>query len=330
VPALGPELSQLARQHHAVITLADAAAAGTSAKQLRRATDAGTLERVHPGVYRVAAAPRSWSQRLYIAVLAGGDGALASHRSAHALWGLDGSTRGVPEVVTPRHLRGRAELARYHESTDLHLAEPTVREGIPCTGLVRTLVDLGAVAPPERVQQAIDDAIRRRLCSWEDLAHALARHSRRGRNGLGPFRAVLEATYGTVIPDSHFNRLVERLLIAAGLPAPTLEHPVVDAHGLQVARVDLAYPPWKVALELDSRRHHLSAGAFEHDRARQNGLELLGWTVLRYTWLQYSRTAGKILADTSAALRRAGWDPTDPTDPIAPQFWRRREPARGA
>lgn len=302
MPTLGHDLSAIARRNHAVITAASAASCGISHDRLRWATDHGALERVHPTVYRVAGAPRTWEQRVLLAVLAAGPGALASHRSAAALWGLDGSTRGVPEFVTPRHLRSRAELGRAHESTDLHLAQPTERLAIPCTGLVRTLVDLGAVVPGERLQQAIDDAIRRRLCSWEDLLHALARHSRRGRRGVGPLRAILEECYGTVIPDSRFNRLVERLLVDSGLPQPEIEHRIVDASGVEVARVDLAYPPQRVALELDSRRYHLSVAAFETDRPRQNRLEVLGWTVLRYTWLHYIRSPMKLVSDVSVAL----------------------------
>ena len=56
------------------------------------------------------------------------------------------------------------------------------------------------------------------------------------------------------------------------------------------------------ALELDSRRYHLSIAAFEADRPRQNRLEILGWTVLRYTWLHYIRSPMKIVSDVSVAL----------------------------
>ena len=302
--ALSAELSAIARRQHGIITTDAAATCGTSADQLGWATHTGALERVHPTIYRVAAAPHTWEQRVLIAVLAAGPGALASHRSAAALWGLDGSTRGVPELVTPRHLRSRAQLGRCHESTDLHLASPVERLAIPCTGLVRTLVDLGAVAPPERVQQAIDDAVRRRLCTWDDLMHTMARHSRRGRRGVGPLRAILEECYGASVPDSRFNRLVERLLVDSGLPQPEIEHRVLDASGTEVARVDLAYPLQLVALELDSRRFHLSVDAFESDRPRQNRLELLGWTVLRYTWAHYTRTPNRLVGEVAEALRR--------------------------
>lgn len=301
---LDHEVCRLARKRFGVLTTTDLISAGRSAEAVRRAVERGELETVHEGIHRVAGAPVTWEQRVLLAVLAAGPGALASHRSAAALWDLDGSTQGVPEIVAPRHRRTWAtELGRSHESTDLHLAEPTERLAIPCTGLVRTLVDLGAVVSPERLQQAIDDGIRRNLCTWEDLLHAMARHSRRGRRGVGPLRAILEECYGTNVPDSRFNRLVERLLIESGQPAPEIEHRVFDQGGEELARLDLAYPDRLVGLELDSRQHHLSAPAFEADRVRQNRLEVRGWMVLRYTWRHYTRTPNRIVADVDAALR---------------------------
>ena len=294
-----------ASRSHGVVTRSALLAAGISRRQIDCALTTGELVAVHAGVYRCGASTRTWHQRVIEAVRSGGDGALASHRTAAALWGLDGSTRGVPEIVTPRQLRSWAvDLGRRHESKDLHLAEPAERDGIPCTGLVRTLVDLGAVLPLERVQQAVDDAVRREVCSWDDLLHALALHSRKGRNGLGTLRAILEDCYGTDIPDSHFNRLVERLLVAHGLPHPTVEHVVRDASGREIGRLDLAFTPQLVGIELDSRRYHLNAQAFEHDRQRQNQLELAGWMILRYTWLQYLRAAPRLVSEVATAVRQ--------------------------
>lgn len=302
MPAINPALAKVARRHHGVISASQATSLGVTTHQLRRAVERGELERAHPGVFRVAGAPRTWHQSLLVAVLAGGPNALASHRSAAALWELDGSTKGRKEVVGVRHRRERFGPATCHESTDLHLADPTRRQEIPCTGIERTLVDLGAVVPLERVQQAVDDAVRRNLCTWDDLLRTLATHSRRGRRGVGSLRAVLEASYGKDVPDSHFNRLVERLLINGGLPAPAVEHVVRGHDGRFIARVDLAYPRLKIAIELDGRRDHLTATAFERDRIRQNALELEGWVVLRYTWRQYVDTPWQLVADVAAAI----------------------------
>ena len=160
------------------------------------------------------------------------------------------------------------------------------------------------MVPIERVQQCVDDAVRRQLCTWDDLLHAMAVHSRQGRNGVGVLRAILEECYGTTVPDSQFNRLVERLLIAHGLPRPTLEHVVRDASGAEIGRLDVAFTPQLVGLELDSRRYHLNAAAFEHDRQRQNRLELAGWMILRYTWRQYRDTAQRLVNEVAAALQQ--------------------------
>jgi hypothetical protein len=301
---LSGDLAVAVRRAHGVVSRSALLEAGVSRHQIQWALETGELIAVHRGVYQASAAPASWPQRVLRAVLAAGPGALASHRSAAALWELDGSTQGVPEVVTSRHLRSWAiDLGRRHESKDLHLAQPAVRLGIPCTGLTRTLVDLGAVQPLEIVRQAVDDAIRRRLCTWEDVTHTLAMHSKRGRNGVGTLRQIVEAHLGTAIPDSHFNRIVERLLVGSGLEPPVVEHVVRDAHGAELARLDLAYPPEKVGIELDSRKHHLTDVAFEHDRLRQNRLELAGWLILRYTWLHYTRTPNQLVNDVAVALR---------------------------
>lgn len=300
--AINPALAALARRRHGVLTSDQTAAAGVTVHQVRRAIERGELDRPHPGVLRIAGSPRTWRQSLLVGVLAGGPGALASHRSAAVLWDLDGSWKGRPEIVAPRHLRARYEGVRAHESKDLHFANGTEIDGIPCTGIERTLLDLGAVLPPARVQEAIDDAIRRRMCTWDDLLHTLVVHSRQGRNGTGVLRAILEESYGSAVPDSRFNRLVHRLLTAANVPTPVIEYEVRNALGTLLARVDLAFPDLKIAIELDSRRYHLSAEAFEADRPRQNLLEVEGWIVLRYTWRTYVDHPWRIVADVQAAI----------------------------
>jgi hypothetical protein len=300
-------LADIARRQHGVFTRAQALEAGLTRHQLQHGTATTRYERIAPGVYRLAGTPPSWHQSVVTAVLAGGDGAVASHRSAAVLWGLDGVRAGTPEVSVPRHRR-RQERAglRVHESTDLELAEPHLRQGVRTTGIERTLIDLAAVVGPKRLTQAVDDAIRRRLTTWPQLAKVRARHSRRGRNGVGILRSLLDERFGTTIPDSWFGRLVADLLVDAGLPGPVVEYDVRGRGGRWIARVDLAYPDARVAIELDSKRHHLHEAAFEADRPRQNAMELAGWTVLRFTWAFYSHHPMRLCAEVDTALRSAG------------------------
>lgn len=54
--------------------------------------------------------------------------------------------------------------------------------------------------------------------------------------------------------------------------------------GRLVARLDLAFPAARVAVEIDGLAYHSDAKRFQYDRTRQNLLVSLGWTVLRFTW----------------------------------------------
>jgi very-short-patch-repair endonuclease len=106
------------------------------------------------------------------------------------------------------------------------------------------------------------------------------------------------------VTDSAFESLVLSLLRENGLPDPVLHHRVVrhDAH--LVAVVDLAYPRLMLAIELDGTVH-LQRDVWERDRPRQNQLELLGWTVLRFSWRTLVEHPEVIVREIAAALRRA-------------------------
>jgi very-short-patch-repair endonuclease len=62
--------------------------------------------------------------------------------------------------------------------------------------------------------------------------------------------------------------------------------PQFDVHGPDgcwVARVDLALPGLRIAIEYDGREVHDRPDVFVHDRRRQNALVGAGWTVLRFS-----------------------------------------------
>jgi very-short-patch-repair endonuclease len=77
--------------------------------------------------------------------------------------------------------------------------------------------------------------------------------------------------------------LLAILLTDQGLPAPEFQHVVRDATGAFVARVDLAYPEWKILVEYDSYQEHVGRLALVRDSARRNSLVALGFTTLTAT-----------------------------------------------
>lgn len=295
-----PEVARLVAGQHGLITTAQLRQLGLSDAAIRRRVANSRWMKVDRGVIRIAGVPVTWESTVLAAVLAAGDGAVASHRTAAVLWGLDGFRKGPPELLVPRRRRFDRPDVRTHRSLDLDRQSPVRRAGIPTTPVERTLLDLGAAVRPERVHLAIDDARRHNLTDWDRLLRCLVVHARRGRDGVGTLRAILDAHFAEVaVTDSGFERLVLIRLAEAGLPAPVLHHEVV-AMG-RTYYLDLAYPECRLAIELDGG-DHLRREVWENDHERQNALILAGWTILRFTWRDYVQHQSRLVSEIRAAL----------------------------
>ena len=86
----------------------------------------------------------------------------------------------------------------------------------------------------------------------------------------------------------------------AGLPQPVRQYEIwVD--GVFVARVDLAYPPFRLAMELDGFRWHAGRRAFRSDRMRRNRVEAAGWRLLEAA----PEDIDDLVAGAAAIVRRA-------------------------
>lgn len=137
-----------ALRHHGLITRAAATEAGMSRASWYRALASVRIEMVQPGVARLWGSPRTRQQRIAAAVLSIGRGAVASHRSAAFLWGVE-RPRGDPvDLVVARNQRVPdligVEVHRPIDRTDL---VPAIRDGIAVTNPLRMLCDLATVDP---------------------------------------------------------------------------------------------------------------------------------------------------------------------------------------
>lgn len=283
-----------ARVQHGLIERKQALAVGATDDLLGDWVEAGRLERVQAGVYRVAGAPASWEQGVMAGVLAAGG--VASHRTAARLWDIHDTD--VIEVTVARSCRCVATDVVTHRSRDLVAKHVTRRHGIPVTTPMRTLVDLGAV---ERwaVGDALERALVARVCSVLAVERALDDVARRGRRGAGVLRHVLdERALGHERPDGLLEVRFARVVREHGLPQPVFQHRVGRY------RVDFAYPDLAVAIEVDGFTVHGTAAALQRDLERQNRLVALGWTVLRFTWHDVVRRPASVAQQVAALLRQ--------------------------
>jgi very-short-patch-repair endonuclease len=289
-------VSRIAARQHSLIAYEQARACGLSENAIRHRQVTGRWNRVRRGVFAIAGGPATWEQAVMAAVLASGEGAVASHMTAAVLWELPNVVTERIEITTDRPHWVRLPGVRSHRTVAFLAMEHTTRRAIPVTALARTIVDLSSRLSIGHLGQATDFAGRRRGMQLRDLQRCVA--------GLPPAPGRKPSRVHTVLrarirgydeAESELEMRVLRAIVGAGLREPAQQHRV--QLGRRRCRIDLAYPESNVAIERDGFDSHGSRTAFDADRARENELVLAGWRVLRFT----SAFTDEQVAETVAA-----------------------------
>lgn len=294
------DFDEWARAHHGIITRD---ASGMSRSAWYRALDAGDLIAVHPNVARLPGAAVTPEQRIIAGVAAIGAPAVASHRSAVRLWSVPRPDDDPVDLIV---LDGRRDLdldgVVIHRPRDRQRLSPQRRFNIPCTNILRTLIDLGAVAP-EAVSGAIGHAIATRLATLDALEATLADHAVKGRDGVAALRSAIDEWAIDHRPaDSLLEAAMTRLVRRYGIPAVEF-HPVIE--GIEV---DFRVVDSPVVIECDGWAYHgLRRDNFERDRERDALLIGAGWVVLRFTYRSITTRPGWTARSILRALDR--WQP---------------------
>jgi hypothetical protein len=258
--------------------------AGLTRSGITRRIEKGLLLRRRAGVYTFAGTPDFPAQRLVEEALSVDAKAVISHDSAAFLWSLVPNEPKSVHVVVRRWRREHRTTATVHESLDLSPKDRILRNGIPTTTAVRTVVDLGATSP-WLVESAVSNAIRQKLFDVGDLEQFVGRVARRGRRGVGAIRPILELH--KVLPlgtESVLEDRFARLLFERDIRLPMAQYIVLDGRGSFVCRADFAYPDQHLLIELDGRSYHSDRKEFQADRSKQNRALEVGWHTLRFTW----------------------------------------------
>jgi hypothetical protein len=186
------------------------------------------------------------------------------------VWGLEGCAEGIVEISTARDARTSVGWLLVYRASRLDQVDVTYHGPFRVTTPTRTILDLCSVVPRDEVEMALDDALRRGLTTLPRLRWALRRLGRRGRGGTRVFRELLdERGRGYTPSESPFEARLLRLLVSADLPRPVSQYEVRD-RGRLIARVDLAYPRSKLAIEADGYRYHAGKVHWQRNLTRRN------------------------------------------------------------
>ena len=243
-------LDRFARHHNGLVTLAAALDAGMSKRSWRRAVEQGRFIGLHTGVARCPA--RDHSEPDDPRRGAGGEGrrdGLAPR--GRAAWGVPRPDDEDVDVLLPqRNRQATVTGALIHRPRDVLDLNPSTRERVPCTNILRTLCDLG-VLDPGAVTGAVGHVVSTDLASPAALEAAIRRHGRRGRPGVPALREALADWVLDGKPvDSILEPAMHRLLADNGLPAAEF-HPVIGGH-----EVDFRIVGSPIVLECDGWATH--------------------------------------------------------------------------
>lgn len=250
----------------------DAVARGLlTPKQLR----SSAWQRPLRGVYADAALPADTLLRVRAAALILPAGAAFSGRTAAWVHGVTTAVDdGDPvEVSVPAPARWGPVAGLAVRRVALGPHEVVTSRGVRCTSPLRTAVDVARSGPAEETVPVLDPLLARTGVLVSDVLAAAV-------PGSSP-EALDAVCWADPRAESPPESLVRVQLRRRGL-VPVPQFVVRDARGGFVARVDLAFPDHRVAVEYDGA-WHAEGGQFAKDRRRLNALLAAGWRVVHLT-----------------------------------------------
>lgn len=272
------ELYQLAERQHGVVATHQARPFATTS-QLRREFASNRWRRCAPGVFRAAGAPAGPYALVMVALLRAGPGAVVSHQSALALFGLPGPKLTPVHTTRMRGSNGvkvRGDGIVPHESRRLPPHHITVHDGFPTVTPSRALADASRTEGIGRLERWLDWLWVRRLVSATSVTEVLGDLWNRGRPELKKLAHVMRDRGSDYIaPASGLESRLNSVLDAAELPGVRRQ---VDLGGKEwLARVDFKIDGVPLVIEVQSDTYHASLSAQRDDEARFEALSSAGF-----------------------------------------------------
>jgi hypothetical protein len=292
------------------MTTAKLEAAGFSEARIRRLVQQGVLLRVGRGVYASAALVGETTRdpvgdqilRTAGALAVAMPGAVASHHSAATIHGLDLLGR-QPPGTTLTHRPGAGSGTR-RPGVQVHVAalpsgHVTVRSGVRVTSVARTVVDLARTSSFQAGVVVADSALRSKQVSKDQMRAVVADCAR----WPGIRQASLVVEFSDGLSESALESISRVAFRDHGIPAPELQVPVGGDDGV-VGRADFLWRRNRTIGEADGAMKYASTDRAISQLRRDAALRAAGFEVVHFTWLEITKTPGRVAASIREALRR--------------------------
>jgi very-short-patch-repair endonuclease len=281
----GHAIAALAGQQHGIVTRGQLTELDLRERAIDDRIASGYLQPIFRGTFAVGHRAISRKARMLAGVLACEGGTVLSHGSAAELLGLWDKRLPVVHVIPPDWSGRKIDGICWHRVRLPDADELKVVEGIPCTTVPRTLVDMAGSTGWRSMRSLVEQAAILRQLDVEEIDRILSLGRRRGtprlRRILVPWRETREER---PLVRSRLEARLLPLLIEEGLPAPRSNVKLrVDGHRFEV---DLLWDAQRLAIETDGEETHGTRAAFQRDRWRDQLLVAAGYRTSRITWAQ--------------------------------------------
>jgi hypothetical protein len=276
------KIAALERAQHGLVSVPQLRDLGLSQSAISRRVARARNLRVRRAVLANPGVAPAFEQKVLAAVLAGGEGAFASHAAAAQLWGLPLPGAVPVEITTALERHPRLPGVRCHRSGLIADGDVATVHGIPVSSPARTIVDISSRFDTRVLGRVLDDALRRGLTTLAEVALTTERLGPApGRSRKKMAALLARRDDGVARRESVLEDFVFEALVRFGLPLPLMQYPF--AMNGRNRRIDFCYAPEMLVLEPKGFMWHSSRRAFDDDALRGNELQLAGFRVLEFT-----------------------------------------------
>ncbi len=288
-------LADLVTRRQGVVSRAQALRV-VSARCLEHAVARGYLIRMHPRVYVDPALRIDWRTRCRAALRYAGPGAVLSHTSALAFWGVtEPDESRVHVTTTGRRLRAPNVVVHRRPNADVSVRH---RQGFRMTDINQSIVDSWRLLPIRSRRISVIKAVAVRLTTAERLRAVVAATSNLpGRQELLRLTGLLAAGCHSWLELWGYERV---------LTGPELGHlrrQVPVRLGRRTIYLDTFAEAEQVDFELDGHSWHSAKPDRERDLRRDAALATLGITVVRFSHDRLLSEPEAVRAEAIAILR---------------------------
>lgn len=283
--SLNYAIGDLAERQHGVVSRRQLRALAIGDSTITARIASGYLRPLFREAFAVGHRAITRQGHLLAAVFACDEGTVLSHGSAAEMLGLWDKQLAVVHVIPPDWSGRKIPGIRWHRVRMPLSDEVETRDGILCTTVSRTIVDMAGESGWGQLRRLVEQAAILRRLDVDEIDLVLSRGRRRGaprlRAILAPWRQTKERR---PIVRSRLEARLLPLLIEEGLSVPRTNAKLrIDEHSFEI---DLLWKEQRLAIETDGEETHATRAAFQRDRKRDQILIAAGYRTARVTWRQ--------------------------------------------